>query len=91
MLWRCLVVVYSIKTALHAVLTVATDKGDLVLDNASNEIVVWNATDYTWIMVQDKANPLVWDSLRPASAHWGSTGGRARVSLTNLLTDPDGK
>ena len=47
MLWRCLVVVYSIKTALHAVLTVATDKGDLVLDNASNEIVVWNATDYT--------------------------------------------
>ncbi|MGA7714135.1 MAG: transglutaminase-like cysteine peptidase [Rhizomicrobium sp.] len=84
-------VVYSIKTALHAVLTVATDKGDLVLDNANNEIVLWNATDYTWIMVQNKANPMVWDSLRPASAHRGSTGGRSRVSLTNLLTDPDGK
>jgi predicted transglutaminase-like cysteine proteinase len=86
-----LAVVYSIKTALHAVLTVATDKGDLVLDNASNAIVVWNATDYTWIMVQDNANPLVWDSLRPVSAHRGNTGGHARVSLTNLRTGPDGK
>jgi molybdopterin-guanine dinucleotide biosynthesis protein len=86
-----LAVVYSIKTALHAVLTVATDKGDLVLDNANTAIMVWNATTYTWIMVQDKANPLVWDSLRPASAHWGSTGGHARVSLTNLRTDRDGK
>ena len=86
-----LAVVYSIKTALHAVLTVSTDKGDLVLDNVTDAIVAWNATDFTWIMVQDKANPLWWDSLRPRSAHGGSTAGNDRVSVTNLLTDPDGK
>ncbi len=86
-----LAVVYSIKTALHAVLTVSTDKGDLVLDNISDAIVPWNVTDFTWIMVQDKADPMVWDSLRPASAHRGSTAGNRRVSVTNLLTDPDGK
>jgi predicted transglutaminase-like cysteine proteinase len=86
-----LAVVYSVKTALHAVLTVATDQGDLVLDNVSDAIVQWNATDFTWIMVQDKTNPLLWDSLRPASAHRGNTAGSGRVSLTNLLTDPEGK
>ena len=84
-------VVYSIKTALHAVLTVSTDKGDLVLDNVSDAIKVWNTTDFTWIMVQDPANPLWWDSLRPRSAHRGATAGSARVSVTNLLTDPDGR
>ena len=86
-----LAVVYSIKTALHAVLTVSTDKGDLVLDNVTDAIVAWNATDFTWIMVQDKANPLWWDSLRPRSAHSGNTAGSGRVSVTNLLTDPDGR
>ena len=86
-----LAVVYSIKTALHAVLTVSTDQGDLVLDNVSDAIVVWNATDFTWIMVQDKADPMQWDSLRPASAHRGNTAGNGRVSVNNLLTDPHGK
>jgi predicted transglutaminase-like cysteine proteinase len=86
-----LAVVYSVKTALHAVLTVSTDKGDLVLDNVGDAIVLWNATDFTWIMVQDPANPMWWDSLRPASAHRGNTAGRGPVSVTNLLTDPDGK
>lgn len=83
-----LAVVYSIKTALHAVLTVATDKGDLVLDNISDAIVPWNATEFTWIMVQDKADPLRWDSLMRPSRRGGVTAGNGRVSLSNLLTDP---
>ena len=86
-----LAVVYSLKTALHAVLTVATDKGDLVLDNVGDAIKVWNATDFTWIMVQTPADPLRWDSLRPASARRGGYTAHTRVSVTNLLTDPDGK
>ena len=86
-----LAVVYSVKTALHAVLTVSTDKGDLVLDNVSDAIVAWNATDFTWIMVQTPADPLRWDSLRPASARRGGYTAHTRVSVTNLLTDPDGK
>ena len=63
-----LAVVYSVQTALHAVLTVSTEKGDLVLNNMTDEIVPWNATDFVWIMVQDPANPLQWDALQPAYA-----------------------
>lgn len=85
-----LAVVYSIKTALHAVLTVSTDKGDLVLDNMSDAVVPWNATGFTWIMVQSPTDPLRWDSLRPGSERSGGNTAHNRVSVTNLLTDPDG-
>jgi predicted transglutaminase-like cysteine proteinase len=61
-------VVYSLKTALHAVLTVSTDKGDFVLDSLTDKILLWNATDFTWIEVQDPSNPRRWDSLQPAYA-----------------------
>ena len=50
----------------HAVLTVATDKGDFVLDNLRDEIVAWNATGYTWIERQDPKRPMGWVSLRGA-------------------------
>lgn len=50
----------------HAVLTVATDKGDFVLDNLRDEIVSWNATGYTWIERQDPKRPMGWVSLRGA-------------------------
>jgi predicted transglutaminase-like cysteine proteinase len=52
----------------HAVLTVATDKGDLVLDNLSNDIHAWNTTGFTWIERQDSANPRNWVSLQPVMA-----------------------
>lgn len=61
-------VVYSLKTALHAVLTVSTDKGDLVLDSLTDDILLWNATDFTWIEVQNPTNAMHWDSLQPAYA-----------------------
>jgi len=47
----------------HAVLTVRTDRGDLVLDNKRREILAWNATPYTFIKQQSERNPLVWISL----------------------------
>jgi predicted transglutaminase-like cysteine proteinase len=49
----------------HAVLTVHTDRGDLVLDNKRGEIVAWTATPYTYIKRQSERNPLVWISLLP--------------------------
>lgn len=58
-------VVYSARSGRHAVLTVATDKGDLVLDNLTADIVPWHATDYHWIERQDAANPMKWVSLQP--------------------------
>ncbi|MGA7676564.1 MAG: transglutaminase-like cysteine peptidase [Rhizomicrobium sp.] len=50
----------------HAVLTVATDKGDYVLDNLNGDVVAWNATGYTWIERQDPTRPLGWVSLQPS-------------------------
>lgn len=63
-----LAVVITPSAARHAVLTVSTDKGDLVLDNMTSAIVPWNATGFTWIERQDAANPRNWVSLRPQLA-----------------------
>ena len=49
----------------HAVLTVRTDKGDLVLDNKRREVVGWADTPYTFVKRQSERNPLVWISLLP--------------------------
>jgi predicted transglutaminase-like cysteine proteinase len=49
----------------HAVLTVRTDEGDLILDNKRSEIVSWADTPYTFIKEQSQRNPLVWVSLLP--------------------------
>ena len=49
----------------HAVLTVRTDQGDLVLDNKRRQVTRWNETPYTFIKRQSERNPLVWTSLLP--------------------------
>lgn len=51
----------------HAVLTVRTDVGDLILDNKRQEIVRWIDTPYTYVKQQSEGNPLVWSSLMPPS------------------------
>lgn len=55
-----LAVVFSPRTSLHAVLVVATDKGDLVLDNLNDWIVAHQETGYTWIKVQSTSSLLDW-------------------------------
>jgi len=47
----------------HAVLIVATDQGDYVLDNQLQHVVAWADTGYKWQMRQTAANPNVWVSL----------------------------
>ena len=49
----------------HAVLTVRTDRGDLVLDNKRSDIRAWADTPYTYVKQQSARNPLVWISLLP--------------------------
>ena len=51
----------------HAVLTVRTDRGDLVLDNKQSQVLAWADTPYTFVKQQSARNPLVWISLLPAS------------------------
>ena len=55
----------------HAVLTVTTDKGDYVLDNQAEDILLWSETGYRFVKRQSQSNTNVWvslDDLRPAIA-----------------------
>jgi predicted transglutaminase-like cysteine proteinase len=53
----------------HAVLTVKTDKGEFILDNQAEEILLWSETGYRFVKRQSQGNPNHWVSLgdpRPA-------------------------
>ena len=55
----------------HAVLTVKTDRGDLVLDNQNEAIVLWSESGYRFVKRQSQSDPNVWVSLgdpRPSAA-----------------------
>jgi predicted transglutaminase-like cysteine proteinase len=47
----------------HAVLTVKTDKGEFVLDNQRDDILLWSETGYRFVKRQSQADPNVWVSL----------------------------
>jgi predicted transglutaminase-like cysteine proteinase len=47
----------------HAVLMVRTDRGDFVLDNRRNRILLWNRTGYTFLKRQSQQDPGRWVSL----------------------------
>jgi predicted transglutaminase-like cysteine proteinase len=47
----------------HAVLTVKTDKGEYVLDNQADEIVLWSDTGYRFVKRQSQSDPNVWVAL----------------------------
>ena len=53
-------VVFTPHFVRHAVLTVATDKGDYVLDNLRGEIVTGEKTGYAFVERQDPASPSGW-------------------------------
>lgn len=55
----------------HAVLTVKTDKGEFILDNQNDEILLWSETGYRFVKRQSQSDPNAWVSLgdaRPAPA-----------------------
>ena len=55
----------------HAVLTVKSDKGEFILDNQNEEILLWSETSYRFVKRQAQTNPNVWVSLgdtRPATS-----------------------
>lgn len=49
----------------HAILTVRTDRGDLILDNKRSEILPWHETGYFFIKRQSAQDPRQWVSLIP--------------------------
>jgi predicted transglutaminase-like cysteine proteinase len=53
----------------HAVLTVKTDKGEFILDNQRDDILLWSDTGYRFVKRQSQSDPNVWVSLgEPRSA-----------------------
>ncbi len=47
----------------HAVLTLATNEGDYILDNRHNEVLAWKQSNYTFLKRQSRDNPRQWISL----------------------------
>jgi predicted transglutaminase-like cysteine proteinase len=47
----------------HAVLMVRTDRGDLVLDNRRNTVLLWSDTRYEFLKRQSQDNPQLWVAL----------------------------
>ena len=55
----------------HAVLMVRTDRGDFVLDNQNEAILLWSQTAYHYVKRQSQSDPNTWVSLgdpRPSTA-----------------------
>ena len=58
-----LTVVRDEKDEGHAVLTAIIDKGDYILDNQNNDILLWSEIRYRFIKRQSQTDPNVWISL----------------------------
>jgi len=52
----------------HAVLTVRTDRGDFVLDNMRNKVMLWSDTEYTYLKRQSSDDPGRWVKLQDGRA-----------------------
>ncbi|MFD1744310.1 transglutaminase-like cysteine peptidase [Rhizobium helianthi] len=53
----------------HAVLTVRTDRGDFILDNMRNKVMLWSDTEYTYLKRQSEQNPGAWMKLQDGRAN----------------------
>ncbi len=47
----------------HAILTVKTDKGEYILDNQNDQILLWSDTGYRFVKRQSQGDPNVWVAL----------------------------
>jgi predicted transglutaminase-like cysteine proteinase len=56
----------------HAVLTVHTTHGDLILDNKNSKILPWYKTAYTYLKRQSTYDPRAWESVAPQGGSAGA-------------------
>ena len=47
----------------HAVLTLRSNRGDFVLDNRTDKILGWKATNYVFVKMQSEQNPNSWQRI----------------------------
>jgi len=76
----------------HLVLLVATTKGDVVLDNLTDEIRSWHDTDYQWLKIQSKNDPHYWVEVKSPVVIPAAIRESSRKSLPTPRDDasPDG-
>ena len=63
----------------RAILTVRTDRGDLVLDNLSSKVMSWSSTGYQFLMRQSGSSPNAFVALSQSSKLPSSHFGRRRA------------
>ncbi|MDO9415337.1 transglutaminase-like cysteine peptidase [Pararhizobium sp.] len=52
----------------HAILTVRTDRGDFVLDNMRNKVLLWSETEYRFLKRQSAENSGLWVKIQDGRA-----------------------
>lgn len=52
----------------HAVLTVRTDRGEFVLDNMQNKVLLWSETPYRFLKRQSTTSAAAWDKIQDGRA-----------------------
>ncbi len=62
----------------HLVLTVRTDRGDLILDNMNARILRWSETGYVFIKRQSPSNPSTWLAIEPQEYVVGTASSSVR-------------
>jgi predicted transglutaminase-like cysteine proteinase len=65
----------------HAVLTVRSDRGEMILDNQTPEILFWYETSYRYLSRQSAADPNVWMSYGTGQAKPAITVAAAPFAL----------
>jgi predicted transglutaminase-like cysteine proteinase len=69
-------VVRDLKGEGHAVLTVKTDKGEFILDNQEDQILLWSETSYHFVKRQSQSDQNVWVSLGDNRPAWATAASR---------------
>ena len=62
----------------HAVLTVKTDRGEFILDNLTDEILLWSKTTYRYYKRQSQDDPNLWVWLEDMRANMTTSSVRSR-------------
>jgi predicted transglutaminase-like cysteine proteinase len=79
-------IVKTQNNSMHAVLLIATDRGDFVLDNLDPAIRAWTETNYRWIERQAPGSAFAW--VRPGGAASPHATGTSRIAMMRARPGP---
>ncbi len=75
----------------HMVLTVRTDRGDLVLDSLRRSVLTWDRTGYTGIMRQSASDPRRWVRVQDGATASYQAVVQTPAIFASLWTQPHGR